>query len=217
MRHTRGTKAFTLIELLVVIAIIGILAAMLLPALNRAREQARRAVCIANLKQIQTAMIMYAGSWKDHYPVYDQGADTGENVRGSISLLLQSKFIESAGVFACPSSNDNQAQGAPSQYTGAEPLNEDQLSYGYSFNLSARSPATCAVLADESLNNHGGEGVHVAYNDGHVEWQQVGPNQDKDTITAINNSRDHIFVDDGDLDGDGSDDGDDEDSIIRDP
>ena len=39
-----------------------------------------------------------------------------------------------------------------------------------SFNLSARSPATCAVLADESLNNHGGEGVHVAYNDGHVEW-----------------------------------------------
>jgi prepilin-type N-terminal cleavage/methylation domain-containing protein/prepilin-type processing-associated H-X9-DG protein len=53
-------KGFTLIELLVVIAIIAILMAILMPALNRAREQGRRAVCLSNLKQLTLAWIMYA-------------------------------------------------------------------------------------------------------------------------------------------------------------
>ena len=56
----RRQKGFTLIELLVVIAIIAILMAILMPALNRVKEQGKRAVCLSNLKQLSLAWILYA-------------------------------------------------------------------------------------------------------------------------------------------------------------
>ena len=66
---TKREKFFTLIELLVVIAIIAILAGILLPALNSAREKGEAMSCLNSLRQIGSGMIQYAGEWNDRTPV----------------------------------------------------------------------------------------------------------------------------------------------------
>ncbi|MDD3925950.1 MAG: DUF1559 domain-containing protein [bacterium] len=66
-------RGFTLIELLVVIAIIALLAAILFPVFNQAREKARQAQCQSNLKQIGLAFNMYLQDWDEVFPLYTQG------------------------------------------------------------------------------------------------------------------------------------------------
>jgi prepilin-type N-terminal cleavage/methylation domain-containing protein/prepilin-type processing-associated H-X9-DG protein len=145
---TKSHRGFTLIELLIVITILAILASLLFPAFARARENARRASCQSNMKQLGLAFLQYTQDYDERLPNATRG-DNGINVRGgwmfytardhSANALDPTQgglfsYVKSNQVYVCPS--DGEGQNTRDSYAINECVTSYPVATGFAFGKS---------------------------------------------------------------------------------
>ena len=204
MQKKNASSGFTLIELLVVIAIIAILAAILFPVFQKVRENARRASCTSNLKQISLATIEYEQDSNEIMPISGTGVPGPDGTTGGWMVCVGGfnympgaqpktifdpvhgsiyQYIKSAGVYVCPDDSSGQANSyAINGQAVGVPLNK------------FTEPASTILYNEESDGYLGGtddaffdpantqnvptkrhtNGAVYAFQDGHAKWYSDG-------------------------------------------
>ncbi len=132
----KGIIAFTLIELLVVVAIIAILAAILLPALQKAKESSRRSLCASNLRQLHTATMMYVEDNNGMFPLYGY---TYAYLLPYLAIPNVNSLYNTSHIFYCPSSLNKPLVvwdgDVNANVGGAYTAAGGYQSYGYNFHV----------------------------------------------------------------------------------
>lgn len=157
-RRALSRKGFTLIELLVVIAIIGILAALLFPVFSRARENARRASCQSNLRQLALAWQMYAQDNDERStPAYYFSADFSTEYAWDFITTYDASFNVAAqsGGLLNSYTKSQQIQQCPS-FVG-KGYGRPQTGYGYNtLYIGGESGGTCKGVALSAISDSAG-------------------------------------------------------------
>jgi len=166
---------FTLIELLVVIAIIGVLASLLLPTFGRAKETARGAACMSNLRQVGIALQLYVQDHRNRLPIMrDQPVGTnpppaGDYLPGADFVL--SNYLGAVKVLQCPSDRQKFYEQTGSSYGWNSLLNGQDADRMKVMGIDFDAHHIPLMFDKESFHAARGpkKGVNYLYADGHIK------------------------------------------------
>ena len=166
--------AFTLIELLVVLAVIGLLAALLLPVLGKARESARGTACLSNLRQVGLALQIYVQDNQNKMPVmFDAplGTNTPPATNVATIDLVLAPQLGPSRILKCPSDDKDLFALTRSSYAWNTLLNGQDADHLRLFSIDLDPHQIPLVFDKEAFHRARGEkkGVNYLYADGHIK------------------------------------------------